>query len=856
VLLFRPFILRRLGQERLRSALTIAGVALGIAVVVAIRLANQSSVGGFAAALDAMAGAASLEVVGPAGGLDELRLAELPWLERFGAVSPIVEGDALARPAGAEPEAVRVFGIDILRERPFRRYELVDRGAQPSPQEFLRLLTDTDAIVTTAAFARRHRLAVGDRLELDVGDRRQSFVIRGLLDAQGPARALDGNFVLMDIAAAQVAFDRLGRLDRVDVRLHDDRHVAEAERAIAARLPAGLAVQRPSRRGEQVETMLRAFHFNLSALAWVALLVGLFLVYNTVAVSVIARREEIGTLRALGTPRGAILRLFLAEAGALGGLGSAIGAAGGWLLAHAAVRLTSTTVNALYVATAAAVPPLSARDAIVATAAGVALSLVAALAPALEASRVTPLAALRGADRVEARYRVRRRHLALGAGLLAAAWGLSRLGPVDGLPVFGFAAAMAIVFGAAFLVPPALFALSRLGARPLDRLFGIEGVLAHGNLSGAIPRLSVSVAALSVALSMMVAIAIMIGSFRETVVYWVGQTLQADLYIATARRSSLDTQATISTELEAAVASHPAVAAVDRFRSVSLEYERRLTVLGSGDFAVLLGHGNLIFKEPADARGAIASAVGQDAVVVSESFAIKARVHAGDRITLQTTEGPRPFRVAAVYYDYTTDRGVVVMDRATFVRYYGPLRPTSLTVYLKPGADAQAVRDGLMRALGGRHRVFVHTNQSIRAEVMRIFDSTFAITYALEAIAIFVGILGVSGTLLTLILERRREIASLRLAGADRRQVRKMVVIEAGLIGLVSQSIGLASGLGLAAILIYVINVQSFGWTIQFDLPVGFLVQSSLALLAATTLAGLYPARIAAAVTPIERPEE
>jgi putative ABC transport system permease protein len=152
--------------------------------------------------------------------------------------------------------------------------------------------------------------------------------------------------------------------------------------------------------------------------------------------------------------------------------------------------------------------------------------------------------------------------------------------------------------------------------------------------------------------------------------------------------------------------------------------------------------------------------------------------------------------------------------------------------------------------------VFVHTNQSIRAEVMRIFDSTFAITYALEAIAIFVGILGVSGTLLTLILERRREIASLRLAGADRRQVRKMVVIEAGLIGLVSQSIGLAAGLGLATILIYVINVQSFGWTIQFDLPVGFLVQSSLALLAATTLAGLYPARIAAAVTPIERPEE
>jgi len=857
--LFRTFILRRLLKERLRSLLTVAGVALGIAVVVAIRLANESSVSGFAAALDAMTGAASLEIVGPAGGLDELRLAEIPWLERFGLVSPVIEGDALARPAAGEPEAVRVLGVDILRDRPFRDYELLeyaDGARQPTPQEFLSLLSDPDSVVLTAAFARRHGLAVGQPVEIDIGDARRRFVVRGLLGAHGPARVLDGNFVLMDIAAAQVAFERLGRLDRVEVRLFDDRHVAEAERAIAARLPAGLAVERPARRGEQVETMLRAFHFNLSALAWVALLVGLFLVYNTVAVSVIARREEIGMLRALGTPRRTVLALFLAEAAVLGGIGSIVGAAAGWLLAHGAVRLTSTTVNTLYVATAATVPPLSAGPAAVAVLAGVALSVVAAAAPALEAGRVTPLAALRGTDRVEARYRVRRRHLVVGGGLLGAAALLARLGPVDGLPVFGFAAAVAVVFGVAFLVPPALFVLSRLGARPLARWFGIEGALAHANLSGAIPRLAVSVAALAVALSMMVAIAVMIGSFRETVVYWVGQTLQADLYIATARRSSLDTQATISPELERAVARHPGVDAVDRFRSVSLEYDGRLTVLGSGDFRVLLAHGNLLFKEPDDARAAVASAIGRDSVVVSEAFAIKGGVHAGDRITLRTPEGPKPFDVAAVYYDYTTDRGVIAMDRATFARYYGDLRPTSLTVYLRHGADASRVRDDLMRTLGERHRVFIHTNQSLRAEVLRIFDSTFAITYALEAIAIFVGILGVSGTLLTLIIERRSELAALRLVGADRRQVRKMVVVEAGLIGLVSQALGLVAGLGLALILIYVINVQSFGWTIQFDVPGWFLLQSSIALFVATAAAGLYPARMAAAVRPTEQAGE
>jgi len=856
--LFRQFILRRLRQEKLRSALTVAGIALGIAVVLAIRLANDSSVRGFSLALDTMAGAASLEIVSP-GGVDEERLGPLGWLRNIGEVSPVIEGDALARAAGAPAEAVRVLGVDILRDRAFREYDLVEFAgsrSQPAPQEFLTLLLDPQSVITTEIFARRHRLHVNDALELGIGDERRSFVIRGLLRNEGPARVLDGNFVLMDIAAAQWAFDRLGRVDRVEIRLPPGRDIANTERLLSSRLPPGLSVQRPARRGEQVETMLRAFHFNLTALSYVALLVGLFLVYNTVAVSVIARRDEIGVLRAVGASRGTVLRLFLAEAAALAAVGAALGAPAGWLLAQGAVRLTSTTVNTLYIAAAATVPTLDPRDAAVAIVMGIGLALLAAAAPALEASRVTPLAALRGADRLEARYRVNRRHLALGVALLLAAGVCSRLGPLGGLPVFGFAAAITTVFGIAFLVPAALALLARYGARPLTALFGVEGQLAHANLSGAIPRLAVSIAALAVSLSMMVAIAIMIGSFRETVIYWVGQTLQADLYMSTARRSSLDTQSSISQELEGVVMSHPAVAAVDRFRTLNLLYDERLTVLGTGDFGVLLDHGNLVFKEPADGRAALRGAIGKDAVVASESFALKAGKRAGDTVRLLTPHGPADFRLAAVYFDYTTDRGVVVMDRGTFTRHFGEQRPTSLTVYLRPGSDPLAVRAELMSKLGERHRVFIHTNASIRDEVLRIFDSTFAITYALEAIAVFVGILGVTGTLLTLILERRRELTSLRLVGADRRQIRKMVVIEAAMIGVVSQVLGWVAGLGLALILIYVINVQSFGWTIQFYVPSLFLLQSSLALFIATAVAGLYPARLAAAVRPVEHHDE
>jgi putative ABC transport system permease protein len=856
--LFRQFILRRLRQEKIRSALTIAGIALGVAVVLGIRLANDSSVRGFSLALDTIAGAASLEIVSP-GGVEEERLAPLGWLREIGDVTAVIEGDALARAGDRPAEAVRVLGVDILRDRAFREYDLVEFAAgrrQPAPQQFLNLLLDPRSVITTDIFARRHGLHLNDRVELEIGDQRRSFVVRGLLRNEGPARVLDGNFVLMDIAAAQWAFDRLGRVDRVEIRLPAGRSVADVERALASRLPPGLAVQRPARRGEQVETMLRAFHFNLAALSYVALLVGLFLVYNTVAVSVIARRDEIGVLRATGATRRTVLALFLGEAAALATVGALLGVPAGWLLAQGAVRLTSSTVNTLYIAAAATVPALDPREALFAIALGIGLALLAAGAPAVEASRVSPIATLRGADRLEARYRVDGRQLALGISLVLAAAALSSLGPLDGLPVFGFGAAIATVFGIAFLVPASLAVLARVGARPLTALFGVEGQLAHANLAGAIPRLAVSIAALAVSLSMMVAIAIMIGSFRETVIYWVGQTLQADLYMSTARRSSLDTQSTISPELEAAVTSHPAVAAVDRFRTLNLLYDGRLTVLGTGDFGVLLAHGNLVFKEPADGRAALRGAIGQDAIVASEAFAIKAGKRAGDTVRLQTPQGPADFRLAAVYFDYTTDRGIVVMDRGTFARHFGEQRPTSLTVYLRRGSDPVAVRADLMARLGERHRVFIHTNASIRDEVLRIFDSTFAITYALEAIAVFVGILGVSGTLLTLILERRRELTTLRLVGADRRQVRKMVVIEAGLIGVVSQILGLVAGFGLALILIYVINVQSFGWTIQFYVPGLFLVQSSVALFVATSLAGLYPARLAAAVQPVEHQEE
>ncbi len=890
--LFQQLILRHLRAEALRTAITVAGVALGIAVVLAIRLTNASAVRGFQSALDLTSGRAGLEIVGSGFGIDEQVLRELDWLRTFGVSSPVIDGDVLAvvgalpnaerrapnaegipanrgdsrggsspdsrAPApidGTRTELLRVLGVDILRDFPVRDYQVGDAGQAAAPPttaiDILALLTDPAAAVLTRAFADRHGLRVGDPLRVVIGDRLRELRVSALLEAEGPARLLDGNFLLMDLAAAQWAFDRLGRLDRIDLMLHEGAGLGEAERAIAARLPAGLTVQRPARRGEQVEQMLAAFHLNLTALSAIALLVGLFLVYNAVAVSVLARRQEIGTLRALGVTSRQVQALFLGEAMVFGLLGVAAGIPIARLLADVMVSLTSRTVNTLYVAAPAAPPALAWGDLVLAVLVGVPLSLLAAWLPAREAAAVPPTAALRGADRAQVGTSRPAGSWVASLALLALAGLASLMPPVSGLPVAGYVASTALVFGAALSMPTVLRAATGYGRLFWYRLFSVGGWLAHAALGGAITRVSVSVAALAVSLAMTVAITVMVGSFRQTVIDWVGQSLKANLFVGPASRRSGARAPTISGAVEDVVRGHPEVEAVDAFRTVTVPYANSLISLGSGDFALQERFGGLRFKSVVPAREAAAVGAGVltkaraagDAVVVSEPFATRYGVRAGDRVTLDTPGGPVPFDVFGIYYDYSSDRGVVMMDNATLARHFGEQRPTGLTVYLRDGTRAAQVRAQLLASVDGRAGIFIYTNRALREEVLRIFDGTFAITYALQAIAMLVALLGIVGTLMTLVIERQRELGILRALGASRGQVRAMIVAEAAMLGAISQVAGVGLGLLLALILIYVVNVQSFGWTIHLTVPWATILRMSALVVVTTLLAGLYPAQ-------------
>jgi putative ABC transport system permease protein len=293
------------------------------------------------------------------------------------------------------------------------------------------------------------------------------------------------------------------------------------------------------------------------------------------------------------------------------------------------------------------------------------------------------------------------------------------------------------------------------------------------------------------------------------------------------------------------------VAAVDQFKAYEISYEGMPATLAGADLRVMHDFKSSDFVSGRAPGKVLNDLRGQDTAIVSETFANKHHVKAGGALTISAGEREVQFRVVDTYYDYASERGVILVDRGTLLKYFPDPTPSNLAVYADPGAQLEKVRKEIEGATAGRN-VLIFSNRDLRTEAVRIFDRTFAITYALEAVAIFVAVMGIAGALVALVMDRRRELGLLRFLGAATGQVRKMILVEAGLLGLLANVAGLALGVLLSLILIYVINKQSFGWTIQFHWPVAVLLGALSAVYAATVIAGLYPARVATRLNPIE----
>ncbi len=385
----------------------------------------------------------------------------------------------------------------------------------------------------------------------------------------------------------------------------------------------------------------------------------------------------------------------------------------------------------------------------------------------------------------------------------------------------------------------------------LRQLLGVEALLASRSLRGSLRRTAVLVGALSTAIAMMTSVGIMVGSFRQTVVVWMDSQLPADLYLRPAGNPGIDRHPTISVDLANQIEKLPGVEAVDRFRSYEISYQGMPATLASAETETSRYYRSSGFLSGRPAADVVRELQHDHTAIVSEPFANKHHLKAGDTLTLALGERDASFRVIDIFYDYASERGFVILDRSTMLRYLPDQAPTNLAVYLRPATDLESVRREIENISANRN-VLIFSNRDIRNEAVRIFDQTFAITYALEAVAIMVAVMGVAGALLALVIDRRRELGLLRFLGAATGQIRKMILVEAGVLGLLANLAGLGLGFVLSLVLIYVINKQSFGWTIQFHWPVAILVSALSIVYLATILAGLYPARIATRLNPIE----
>ena len=831
--LLRWQMLRNLRRHPLLAILNVGSVALGVAVFIAIRIANDSANASFAASIDLVAGRAHLEVRGDIAETIWPGLAREPGIR---ASTPVVEG--VVTLPDLPGEYLQITGVDLFTSEPFRTFEIGADRERVSAEEWL---NTPGGVALTQAFAQQHRIAVGDSLRVLANGVSRELRILATIDAANSPAASQPRFAVMDIGWAQELLGQQGRLSSIQVLLEEPAKLPAVASALSARLPPDLQVEPPRQRSFQVQQMLAGFQLNLSALSMVSLLVGTFLIYNTVSASVVRRRTEIGILRALGATSLEMRSLFLCEASLLGLLGIVLGSAAGLLLAQTLIGAVGKTISSLYVLVNVQRQFLAPAQFLLAALVGFAAVLAGAWMPARDATKVNPVAALTPGAFTEAQPRSFAAHPVFALALLAASAGASWIALSTTARPLAFVAAF-LVLCAFAVVAPSVTTIAGRAAEALSRGNAIARVGA-ANLGHAVRRNAVTVAALGTAVAMTVGLTIMIYSFRESVNSWIGRGVAADLFIAPSSNEVVGLGATIPQEAIAWLKARPEILAVDTFRELRINVQPKAGPRQSALLAVVDGayRQNMQFFG-GGAERKMARVFAGEVVAVTESLSRKFRVSEGEHVQLVTPGGLQEFAVAGVYRDYSRDEGGVLIGRTAFDRHWRDPRVQSLAIYLRPASDTALLADAFRTQFSRAGEFAVYSNRELRRRILSIFDETFAVTYVLRTVAILVAVTGIFLSMTTLVTERRRELGVLRAVGASRTQLARMLIAEAAMLGTIASLLGLASGVLLAMILTWVVNPAFFGWTIDLRLPWTALISTPAWIAAASALAAWYPA--------------
>ncbi len=818
-----------------QSLLMIVGIAVGVAVVVAVDLANASAGRAFELSTQAIAGKATQQISGGTQGLPDGLYAELRRAFPTVPMTPVVEAYVSSPQLGERP--LQLLGIDPFSEAAF--YTYLGKAEGFSTDQLAAFLTRPGALFLSAQLAGRYGLAAGDTFSLEVGGVERSVFIAGLLHPSDALaqQTLEGT-LLADISTAQELTGRNGKLERIDLILPPGDKQTAAQ--ISARLPQGALLTTAAASGGALEQMTAAFRTNLTALSLLALVVGLFLIYNTMTFSVVQRRALFGALRCLGVTRREIFLLVAGEALLVGVLGSGLGIGLGIFLGQFTVRMVTQTINDLYFVTTVTSTGIAPLSLVKGAALGILATVLTAIPPAIEAAAAPPSLALSRSGLESKARRALPWTAAGGLAAFAVAGGIFAL-PTNSLPA-GFLGTFAVVLGFALLSAITLFGLARAVTPLSGRLFGAFGRMAPRNLVSSLSRTSVAVAALMVAVAVTIGVGLMVASFRYTVEVWLAQTLQGDVYITAPSFTAVQAGPPIDPGVVQALQGWPGVARVDLLRSATVESPSG-PVEVSATSNPAIGQERLYLRRSGSPQQ-VWEAMQAGGVIVSEPLANRLGLPSqGGSLRLYTPQGARDFPVAGVYYDYSSSQGEAMLAMDVYQRIWQDTAVTSIALRLAPGTQASQVVSSLQDQLPGRQSLVIRSNQALRQDVMAVFDRTFAITGALQLLATGVAFIGVLGALLLLQLEKQREIGILRAIGLTARQLWGLTMLETGLMGLVAGLLAMPTGYALSLILIYIINRRSFGWTLQMALQPGPFLQALAVAVIAALLAGIYPAR-------------
>jgi putative ABC transport system permease protein len=849
------YLIRRPWQ----SILMILGIALGVAVVVAVDLANASARRGFDLSAEAVAGKSTHQISGGSQGLDEALYTRLRRAGLGIPMAPVVDVYVSSPRLGEGP--FQLLGVDPFAEGAFRSYfGSGNKGYSGNPAEIVgsttldltTFLTQPGAVLISSDLAQTYNLdacpsleslkvtIANCQLQLDIGGRTQTAFVAGLLQPVDDLsrRALQ-SLILADMATAQELTGRYGTVDHIDMILPEGMPGEDLQRRIKAMLPPEAQLNSVGARSGAVAQMTAAFRVNLTALSMLALVVGMFLIYNTVTFSVVQRRALFGTLRCLGVTRREVFALVMSEALLISLLGAVLGMALGLLMGQGAVSLVTQTINDLfYVVTVRGVqiPVASlAKGGLL----GVIATLLTAAPPAWEAASVSPRAAL-ARSLLEGKARKAIWLAAVGGLTFALGGGALLMIPTRSLLV-SFAGNFAVIVGFALFTPLSTGWLMRASIPFLGRIWGTLGRMAPRDVANSLSRTSIAVMALMVAVSVTIGVSLMVSSFRSTVITWLSETLQGDVYISVPGPTASTPSTAIDPGIVEAVKTWPGVARVDVLRSVEIDSPQGMVEVAATD-NFSLGD-ERIFQAIDVSKDQIWARLLDGSVIVSEPLANRLGIpRHGGSLTLYTANGPRSFPVVGIYYDYASSQGTVLMALPLYRDLWEDDSVTAVALRLGPGVDADQVAHAMQTTFVSRQQVLVRPNQALRQEVLVIFDRTFAITGALQLLATVVAFIGVLSSLLSLELERQRELGILRAVGLTVRQLWSLIMLETGLMGAAAGLLSMPTGYVLALILVYIINRRSFGWTLQMQVQASPFLQALAIAVTAALIAGIYPA--------------